>query len=201
MWWSFFNGAGGGAGLIIAIGAQNAFVLGQGLKREHQWWVAGLCALCDGVLIIAGVLGLGALMQQSPLLMSFARWGGVAFLLWQAFKALGRMRTGGQLTASNALKASLGKVLAATLAVTLLNPQVYLDTLVMLGAIGAQQPSPESFIVGASLASIGWFFGLVACAGWLAPHLTSPRAWQVIEAFIATILLWVAWQLGSGAWL
>ncbi|QQK64826.1 amino acid transporter [Cobetia sp. cqz5-12] len=201
MWWSFFNGAGVGAGLIIAIGAQNAFVLGQGLKREHQWWVAGLCALCDGVLIIAGVLGLGALMQQSPLLMSFARWGGVAFLLWQAFKALGRMRTGGQLTASNALKASLGKVLAATLAVTLLNPQVYLDTLVMLGAIGAQQPSPESFIVGASLASIGWFFGLVACAGWLAPRLTSPRAWQVIEAFIATILLWVAWQLGSGAWL
>mgnify|MGYP003852784579 CR=1 FL=1 len=201
MWWSFFNGAGVGAGLIIAIGAQNAFVLGQGLKREHQWWVAGLCALCDGVLIIAGVLGLGALMQQSPLLMSIARWGGVAFLLWQALKALGRMRTGGQLTASNALKASLGKVLAATLAVTLLNPQVYLDTLVMLGVIGAQQPSPESFIVGASLASIGWFFGLVACAGWLAPRLTSPRAWQVIEAFIATILLWVAWQLGSGAWL
>lgn len=201
MWWSFFNGAGVGAGLIIAIGAQNAFVLGQGLKREHQWWVAGLCALCDGVLIIAGVLGLGALMQQSTLLMSIARWGGVAFLLWQALKALGRMRTGGQLTASNALKANLGKVLAATLAVTLLNPQVYLDTLVMLGAIGAQQPSPESFIVGASLASFGWFFGLVACAGWLAPRLTSPRAWQVIEAFIATILLWVAWQLGSGAWL
>ncbi|WP_324690334.1 LysE/ArgO family amino acid transporter [Cobetia sp. D5] len=201
MWWSFFNGAGVGAGLIIAIGAQNAFVLGQGLKREHQWWVAGLCALCDGVLIIAGVLGLGALMQQSPLLMSIARWGGVAFLLWQALKALGRMRTGGQLTASNALKANLGKVLAATLAVTLLNPQVYLDTLVMLGAIGAQQPSPQSFIVGASLASFGWFFGLVTCAGWLAPRLTSPRAWQVIEAFIATILLWVAWQLGSGAWL
>ncbi|MHC9036863.1 MULTISPECIES: LysE/ArgO family amino acid transporter [Cobetia] len=201
MWWSVFNGAGVGAGLIIAIGAQNAFVLGQGLKREHQWWVAGLCALCDWLLIVAGVLGLGALMQQSPMLMSIARWGGVAFLLWQAVKALGRMRSGGQLTASTALKASLGKVLMATLAVTLLNPQVYLDTLVMLGAIGAQQNSPAGFIAGASLASMVWFFGLVACAGWLAPRLTSPRAWQVIEAFIAAILLAVAWQLGSGAWL
>ncbi|MGO2415587.1 MAG: LysE/ArgO family amino acid transporter, partial [Cobetia crustatorum] len=89
----------------------------------------------------------------------------------------------------------------ATLAITLLNPQVYLDTLVMLGAIGAQQTSPVGFIIGASLASSGWFFGLVAGAGWLAPRLTSPRAWQCIEAFIAIILLWVAWQLGSGAWL
>ncbi|TVU70614.1 MULTISPECIES: LysE/ArgO family amino acid transporter [Cobetia] len=201
MWWSFFNGAGVGAGLIIAIGAQNAFVLGQGLKREHQWWVAGICALCDWLLIVIGVLGLGTLIQQSPLLMSVARWGGVVFLLWQAGKAIGRMCTGGQLTATSALTASLGKVVAATLAITLLNPQVYLDTLVMLGAIGAQQTSPVGFIIGASLASSGWFFGLVAGAGWLAPRLTSPRAWQCIEAFIAIILLWVAWQLGSGAWL
>ncbi|WP_158774391.1 LysE/ArgO family amino acid transporter [Cobetia sp. L2A1] len=201
MWLSFFNGAGVGAGLIIAIGAQNAFVLGQGLKREHQWWVASICALCDWLLIVVGVLGLGTLIQQSPLLMSAARWGGVAFLLWQASKAIGRMRTGGRLTVSSGLKASLGKVVATTFAITLLNPQVYLDTLVMLGAIGAQQPSPSGFIIGASLASMAWFFGLVAGAGWLAPRLTSRRAWQVIEAFIATILLWVAWQLGSGAWL
>nr|WP_299242794.1 LysE family transporter [uncultured Halomonas sp.] len=187
-----------GAGLIIAIGAQNAFVLGQGLRREHPWVVAAICALCDWLLIGVGVLGLGRLIASQEGLMLVARLGGAAFLLWQAWSALRRVFQGDVLAAGNGLQGSRRRVILATLAVTLLNPQVYLDTLIMLGAIGAAQASPLGFYLGAAVASFGWFFGLVAAAGWLAPRLASPLVWRGIDGLIAVVLTAVAIGLLAG---
>lgn len=195
---SAIQGLATGAGLIIAIGAQNTFVLGQGLRREHPWWVAGVCALCDWLLIGLGVLGLGQLIANQAELMLLARLGGAAFLLWQAWQALCRMMSPNGLSAARGSSGSWRSVMLATLAVTLLNPQVYLDTLIMLGAIGAAQASPLGFYLGAAVASFGWFFGLVAAAGWLAPRLASPRIWRAIDGSIAVILIVVAWGLLAG---
>ncbi|MDV6317401.1 LysE/ArgO family amino acid transporter [Chromohalobacter sp. HP20-39] len=195
MWGSWLNGLFVGVGLIIAIGAQNAFVLQRGLKNEYPWWVATVCALCDLVLIGLGVLGLGALLSTHAGLMQVARWAGVAFLSWQAWQAWQRVRRPSSLKAGGETRPRLWGVLMATLAVTLLNPHVYLDTVIMLGAIGAQQAVPEAFVAGAAMASVGWFFALVGGAGWLAPRLANPRAWQVIEGGICAVLLLVAWQL------
>ncbi|SFH16628.1 LysE/ArgO family amino acid transporter [Modicisalibacter xianhensis] len=198
MFVSLIQGLGIGAGLIVAIGAQNAFVLGKGLRREHPWLVATLCAVCDWVLIGLGVMGLGQLIASQDTLMLLARVGGAAFLLWQAGLAARRAMTAKGLQADTAVAGSRRSVIVATLAVTLLNPQVYLDTLVMLGAIGAAQASPLGFYLGASIASFAWFFGLVAAAGWLAPRLASPWVWRVIDAAIALVLIGVAWGLLAG---
>ncbi|SDL80140.1 L-lysine exporter family protein LysE/ArgO [Modicisalibacter muralis] len=195
---SALQGLATGAGLIIAIGAQNTFVLGQGLRREHPWMVAGVCALCDWLLIGLGVLGLGQLIANQPVLILVARLGGAAFLLWQAWQARRRMLDPRTLAAGRGASGSRHSVMLATLAVTLLNPQVYLDTLIMLGAIGAAQASPLGFYLGAAVASFGWFFGLVAAAGWLAPRLASPMVWRVIDGLIAAILVAVAWGLLTG---
>ncbi|MCC5883958.1 MAG: LysE family transporter [Halomonas sp.] len=199
MWMSWLNGLLICAGLIVAIGAQNAFVLQQSLRRQHAWLVAGVCALCDWLLVGVGVLGLGMLIAQQAALMEVARWAGAAFLAWQAWLALRRAMAGQALTAGGGQVQSWQAALAATLAVTLLNPQVYLETVVLLGAIGAVQPSPLGFFLGAAMASFGWFFGLAAAAGWLAPRLASERVWRAIDLFIAVILAWVAWRLASGA--
>ncbi|WP_048308785.1 LysE/ArgO family amino acid transporter [Halomonas sp. PR-M31] len=189
---SALNGVVTGAGLIIAIGAQNAFVLGQGLRREYPWIVAAICALCDWLLIGLGVLGLGQLIASQEGLMLIARLGGAAFLLWQAWLAMRRAYRCSGLAAGRAVQGSRYRVILASLAVTLLNPQVYLDTLIMLGAIGSTQASPLGFYLGAAIASFGWFFGLVAAAGWLAPRLANPKVWRVIDMLIAIILIAVA---------
>ena len=131
--------------------------------------------------------------------MEVARWAGAAFLAWQASLAFRRVFIGQALVAGSGGIQSWQAALAATLAVTLLNPQVYLETVVLLGAIGAVQPSPLGFFIGAAMASFGWFFGLAAAAGWLAPRLASPRVWRAIDLVIGLILAWVAWRLASGA--
>ncbi len=184
-----------GSALIVAIGAQNAFVLRQGLRREYAWRVAAICALCDLLLVALGVAGMGRLLAASQWAMTLARWGGVAWLVWQAVQALGRTFRPVALVPAAASATGAGAVVLATLAVTLLNPHVYLDTLVMLGAIGAQQPSAAGFIMGAALASLLWFFGLAGAGHWLAPHLNSRRWWQVIDLTVALVMLTVAWQL------
>ncbi len=201
MWLSWLNGLLICAGLIVAIGAQNAFVLQQSLRRQHAWLVAGICALCDWLLVGIGVLGLGVLIAQQEALMEAARWAGASFLAWQAWLALRRALVGQALAAGGGSVQSWRAALAATLAVTLLNPQVYLETVVLLGAIGAVQSSPLGFFIGAAMASFGWFFGLAAAAGWLAPRLASVRVWRVIDLLIGAILAWVAWRLASGAML
>ncbi|ALM52304.1 LysE/ArgO family amino acid transporter [Halomonas huangheensis] len=196
MWMSVMQGMGTGGALIVAIGAQNAFVLDRGLRGEHAWHVAWVCALCDALLIGLGVLGLGALISRSELAMQLASYGGAAFLLWQAWLAVQRMRQPDGLKAEvSRRRPARGQVIVATLAVTLLNPQVYLDTLVMLGSIGSLQQDPLGFYLGATFASFCWFFALVGAAGFLAPRLASPRAWQVIDGVIAVIMVVVAVQL------
>ncbi|WP_458526803.1 LysE/ArgO family amino acid transporter [Onishia taeanensis] len=201
MWMSAVQGVLLGAGLIIAIGAQNAFVLSQGLRREHVWLVAAVCALCDWVLVGLGVLGLGGLLAEQSTLMVLARFGGAAYLGWLAWQSLRRAWHAHALHAEPRPPASRRQVLVATLAVTLLNPQVYLDTLVMLGVVGALQESPGGFFIGAAFASFGWFFGLVAAASWLAPRLESPRAWRVIDGLIGVTMAVIAWRLLAGGML
>ncbi|MDH4572804.1 LysE/ArgO family amino acid transporter [Salinicola acroporae] len=187
--------------LIVAIGAQNAFVLRQGLRREHGWLVAGICAGCDLALVAVGVAGLAPLITSSATALQLARWGGVGWLVWQAAIAFRRARRPRRLemaTTANDLSAAAARpVILATLAVTLLNPHVYLDTVVMLGIIGGQQPSPAGFVAGASLASLVWFFGLVGMAHWLSPKLQDPRWWQGIDIAVGAIMLLVAWQLAT----
>src|SRR5690606_26412100 len=170
LWQSYFNGLLIAAGLIMAIGAQNAFVLAQSLRREHHLPTAALCVLCDALLVAAGVFGLAALLAREPLLMSAVRWGGVAFLLWYGAKALRRALWPQPLTVSDSgTVRSRRAVLLAALAVTLLNPHVYLDTVLLIGSLGAQQVTPGAYVLGAASASLLWFFTLALGAAWLAP--------------------------------
>lgn len=196
---SFANGLLVGASLIIAIGAQNAFVLAQGLRREHHLAVALVCMVCDALLIAAGVFGLASLLQLYPLALELARWGGVVFLLCYALLALRRAMSAEALRAGDAPPRSLRSVLLATLAVTLLNPHVYVDTVVLVGSIGAQQPTPGIFALGAVTASILWFGLLATGAARLAPLLSRPITWRLIDLGVALMMLSVAWLLARPA--
>ncbi|MBM7061663.1 amino acid transporter [Pseudomonas sp. UL073] len=196
MWQSYLNGVLIAAGLIIAIGAQNAFVLAQSLRREHHLPVAALCVLCDAVLVAAGVFGLATLLAQSPLLLGVARWGGVLFLLWYGAKALRRALSPAALAeAAQAGPRSRRAVLLTTLAVTLLNPHVYVDTVLLIGSLGAQQAVPGAYALGAASASLVWFFTLALGAAWLAPVLARPATWRLLDLGVALMMFSVAWQL------
>lgn len=195
MWQSYTRGVMVAIGLIMAIGVQNAFVLAQSLRREHHLAVAGLCILCDALLITAGVFGLATLLAQSPVLLGVARWGGAAFLLWYASQALRRALHPEALHAGEAAPRSLKAVLLTTLGVTLLNPHVYLDTVLLIGSLGAQQPEPGAFALGASTASMLWFGALALGGAWLAPWLSRPLVWRLIDVAVALMMLFVAWHL------
>lgn len=187
----FTQGALTGASLIMAIGAQNALVLRQGLLRRHVAPVVALCALSDVVLICLGVFGLGTAIASSPVVMNGFRWGGAAFLLLYGGRAARRAWRGSGGLSAEAGVASLGATLVAALAMTYLNPHVYLDTVVLLGTVGAQHPAElrGAFAAGASLASVLWFsllgFGAAAVAG----PLRRPGIWRVIDGLIAVLML------------
>ncbi|MBB2494547.1 LysE/ArgO family amino acid transporter [Aquipseudomonas ullengensis] len=196
MWQSYLNGLLVAAGLIIAIGAQNVFVLAQSLRREHHLPVAALCVLCDALLVCAGVFGLATLLAQSPLLLNIARWGGAVFLLWYGAKALRRALSPQALEQDQQSgPRSRRAVLMAALAVTLLNPHVYLDTVLLIGSLGAQQPVPGAYALGAASASMIWFFTLALGAAWMAPWLARPATWRVLDLSVAAMMFAVAWQL------
>ncbi|NQD93273.1 amino acid transporter [Pseudomonas sp. CrR25] len=196
MWQSYSNGLAVAAGLIIALGAQNAFVLAQSLRREHHLPVAVLCVVCDALLVAAGVFGLAALLAQNPLLLGLARWGGAAFLLWYGAQALRRAcRPQGLGQVGQSGPRSRRAVLLAALAVTLLNPHVYLDTVLLIGSLGAQQSVPGAYALGAASASLLWFFSLALGAAWLAPWLARPATWRLIDLMVATMMFAIAWQL------
>ena len=180
-------------GLIVAIGAQNAFVLRQGLRREHVGVVVLFCAIADATLIAAGVLGMAQALGDSPALANALALAGVAFLTWYGWQAWRRARS------TSALQADEGEaapkrwaVLAQAAAFTLFNPHVYLDTVLLVGSIGAQQPAPLRawFIAGASAGSLLWFGSLGFGARWLAPWFAQPRAWQILDRLIA-LTMWV----------
>ncbi|MCI3946946.1 lysine transporter LysE [Pseudomonas syringae] len=196
MWQSYLNGLLIAAGLIMAIGSQNAFVLAQGLRREHHVPVALLCILCDAILVAVGVFGLANVLAQNPTLLAVARWGGVIFLSVYGLQALRRACSRQSLEQSAAAGIrSRRTVLLSALAVTLLNPHVYLDTVLLIGSLGAQQSVPGAYVAGAASASLLWFSALAIGAAWLAPWLARPATWRLLDAMVAVMMFSVAYQL------
>ncbi|MFY8107216.1 MAG: LysE/ArgO family amino acid transporter [Elstera sp.] len=186
----FAAGFGLGGSLIVAIGAQNAFVLRQGLRRQHPLPIAFLCFAIDALLILAGSLGLGTLVQQNADLLSIVRWAGAAFLFAYAGLALKRAAFPSALTVEAATVPSLRAALLTTLAVSIMNPHVYLDTVVLLGSLAGRYPVDLRwwFIGGALFASFVWFHGLAFGARWLAPFFARPGTWRVLDGVIAVIM-------------
>jgi L-lysine exporter family protein LysE/ArgO len=189
-----------GLSLIVAIGAQNAFVLRQGLLRQHVGPVVAVCAISDLVLIGAGVAGIGAIVQHAPSALTVVRWLGVAFLTAYGVRSLWRAGHREALTASTDVEPRLRGALLQTVALTWLNPHVYLDTVLLLGSIAAHHGPTGKwwFAVGAGLGSIVWFTGLGYGARLLAPLLSRPRAWQVLDVLIGLTMLTIAYQLARG---
>ncbi|WP_284616169.1 LysE/ArgO family amino acid transporter [Aquabacterium humicola] len=185
------------AGLIVAIGAQNAYVLRQGLLRSHVGPVVMLCALSDWLLTALGVFGLGALVAGSPTATLALRWIGAAFLAWYAWRAAQRAWRSDAALIDSGARVPLAGTLATAAAVTWLNPHVYLDTVVLLGAAAAgfELASKQAFAIGAGLASLMWFAALGYGAAALAPKLARPGVWRVIDAVIALVMAATAVQL------
>jgi L-lysine exporter family protein LysE/ArgO len=199
----FLQGFALGLGLIVAIGAQNAFVLRQGLRREHVATVVGFCALMDAALIIAGVFGMARALGDRPQIARVLALAGAAFLAWYGWKAFQRMRHAGSLQAAGGGEAlSRRAALAQAAAFTLLNPHVYLDTVLLVGGLGAQQPAPLQawFAAGASTASVVWFSLLGVGARWLAPWFARPTAWRVLDGLIGVTMAVLAVAMARHAW-
>ncbi|MFT6089247.1 LysE/ArgO family amino acid transporter [Sulfitobacter sp.] len=182
--------------LILAIGAQNAFVLRQGLRQSHVFWVCLTCAISDGILIAAGVAGFGALGQAVPWFEPVMRYGGAAFLIWYGVQnARSAWRGGEVLEAEGAGPLTLRRTLLTLLALTWLNPHVYLDTVVLLGSISAQYDNRLAFGIGAVTASFVFFFGLGYGARLLSPLFARPRSWQILDGLIALTMWAIAAKL------
>ena len=178
-------------GLIVAIGAQNAFVLRQGLRREQVGSVVLFCAVADALLIAAGVMGMARALGENPGLARALALAGAAFLALYGWRALQRARQSHQLRAGAGQEGlSRGAALAQAAAFTLLNPHVYLDTVLLVGSIGAQQPAALRgwFVAGASSASLFWFGLLGFGARWLAPWFARPLAWRVLDGLIGVTM-------------
>ena len=191
-------------GLIVAIGAQNAFVLRQGLRREHVGSVVAFCAVADALLITTGVYGMAQALGDRPTLARGLALGGAAFLAVYGWRALQRARQISALDVTSVGQGmSRGAALAQAAAFTLLNPHVYLDTVLLVGSIGAQQPAPLQawFAAGASAASLLWFSALGFGARWLAPWFAKPRAWQLLDALIGLTMWVLSALLVRHAWL
>jgi L-lysine exporter family protein LysE/ArgO len=189
-----------GLSLIVAIGAQNAFVLRQGLLRQHVGPVVAVCAISDLVLIAAGVAGIGAIVQHAPTALTVVRWLGVAFLTAYGVRSLWRARHAESLQAATENPPSLRAALLQMTALTWLNPHVYLDTVLLLGSIAAHHGPTGKwwFGAGAGLGSIVWFTGLGYGARLLGPLLSRPRSWQVLDVLIGLTMLAIAAQLALG---
>lgn len=217
------SGLGASLGLIVAIGAQNIHVLRQGMRREHVWLVVAICAASDAILMTAGVAGLGAVIQSVPWLEAVARWGGALFLLVYAALAARRAWRGdeslelerdaadarggsdsgvaarGTATLVHRAAPSAAAVAATTLAITWLNPHVYLDTVVLLGSVSTGFGDARWwFLAGSIGASIAWFTALGAGARLLAPVLRTRRAWRILDGLIAVVMLAIAVALVVG---
>ncbi|GGY42628.1 amino acid transporter [Pseudoduganella albidiflava] len=194
----FLSGLGLGASLIMAIGAQNAHVLRMGVQRSHVALTVAACIVIDVALIGAGVAGAGALIEGSPWLMALARWGGAAFLAWYGLRSWRQMLSANRLDiGAAATPRTATAALASVLAMSLLNPHVYLDTVVLLGSIGGRYPALErtAFSAGAMTASLLWFSMLGFGAARFAGVLARPAAWKCIEALTGAVMLLLAGSL------
>nr|WP_255602723.1 arginine exporter ArgO [Pantoea sp. DY-15] len=195
----YLQGLALGAALILPLGPQNAFVMNQGIKRHYHLMTASLCTISDIALICGGIFGGNALLNQSPLLLMLITWAGVAFLLWYGWGALRSAWQGDVSLASDAeIKQGRWRIIATILAVTWLNPHVYLDTFVVLGSLGSQLPSEDArrwFAFGTVSASIIWFFGLALLAAWLSLRLRTVRAQRIINLLVGGVMWFIAIQL------
>jgi L-lysine exporter family protein LysE/ArgO len=191
----YFSGFATGLALIVAIGSQNAYVLRQGILRQHVLPLVLFCALSDGLLILAGIGGAGLLLRDNAALMALTRYGGALFLTAYGLLAAQRAWRGVPMQMAKNGGATLGTALAACFAFTFLNPHVYLDTVVLLGALANQRPDPGRWIFGAGAvsASLCWFGTLGFGARFLAPLFASVRAWRVLDALIALTM----WSLAA----
>jgi L-lysine exporter family protein LysE/ArgO len=188
-------GLGLGLSLIVAIGAQNAHVLRMGLLRQHVGLTVLVCLVADALLIAAGIAGVGALVAANAQVLQIIKYAGAAFLLWYGYKAFARARQAAQLqVALEPVRLSISSAASTVLALTLLNPHVYLDAVVLLGGISAQRP-PEMrwfFGLGAITASTLWFVGLGYCAQWLAPLFAKPKAWMWLDIGVGCTMVAIA---------
>ena len=196
----YFTGLMMGLSLIVAIGAQNAFILRQGLRNEHVFAVCLTCALSDAALILLGVTSLQQIASLLPWLDPVMRYGGAAFLAWYGAKSLySALRSSATLTAAEAKTASFRQTLATCLALTWLNPHVYLDTVVLLGTISTRYPGQQaSFAAGAMTGSFLFFFALGYGATWLRPIFSKPASWRMLETLVALTMWIIAFKLIGG---
>ncbi len=183
-----------GASLIIAIGSQNAFVLRQGLRKEYVFTICTICFLCDALLIFLGVGGLGTLVASSQMLILIARWGGALFLFFYGLRSFHSASKNEALLVDELEKRALGLTgaIATTLALTLLNPHVYLDTVILLGSIAGQLPERERlvFAIGAACSSMLWFYGTGYGARILTPLFQRQVSWKILDVLIGAVM-WV----------
>ncbi len=187
-------------GLIVAIGSQNVFVMKQGLMNRHIFMVAFTCFLCDVLLMSAGIMGLGSMIKSSKIATLILALSGGLFLLYYSARAFISAVKGSQILEANNTKNDLKgfkSTLLATLAVTLINPHVYLDTVVVVGGIAGTLPFNQKleFLAGAALASGIWFFGLGYGARSLAPLFRKPLTWRILETVIGVVMLAIAYSL------
>lgn len=183
-----------GGSLIVAIGAQNAFILRQGLIRSHVFVLCLICAASDALLIAAGVAGLGTLVSQSPMLIAVVTIGGVLFLGTYSFMAFKRAWAPSAMVAGAPQSMPLKAAVMACLAFTFLNPHVYLDTVVLLGSLSAAHEGAGrlAYGIGAAAASFTWFFGLGYGARFLAPLFARPSAWRMLDLLIGLVMALLA---------
>ena len=196
----YFTGLMTGLSLIVAIGAQNAFILRQGVRQEHVFAVCLTCALSDAVLILLGVTSLGRISAMLPWLDPAMRFAGAGFLAWYGARSLySAWRSRGALTVGEDASSKFWPTLATCLALTWLNPHVYLDTVVLLGTISTRFAGHQPlFAAGATSASFLFFFSLGYGAAWLRPLFSKPSTWRVLEVVIATTMWVIAFNLVQG---
>lgn len=193
---SIFAGFALGFSLILAIGAQNAFVLRQGLRREHVFVLCLTCALSDAILIAAGIAGFGTLAEAVPWFETVMRYGGALFLIWYGLRSFWAAWQGGAaMEIGSGPTTARRTALLTVLAFTWLNPHVYLDTVVLIGSISAQYDDRLGFAIGAVTSSFVFFFSLGYGARILTPIFTRPRAWQVLDVVIGLVMLAIAFKL------
>ncbi len=193
---AFLPGFFAGLGLIVAIGAQNAFVIRQGLKRQHVLAVVAICALADAALIALGIAGLGAIIQGLPWLLEGVRWFGVAYLTWFGIKSVRSAFKNQTMDTSGGDAGSLKKAVLAVLGFTFLNPHVYLDTVILLGSISNQFAEDRwIFGFGAMTASIVWFSTIGFGARAASRFMSKPIFWRVLDSLIAAVMFSIAFYL------
>ena len=182
-----------GLSLIVAIGAQNAFVIKQGLLRQHVLLIVAICAVSDAALIFLGIGGLGALVQSNTSVLEVIRWFGVLYLTWFGIKSVRSALTNQSLVASESGTTSAKKIATTVLALTFLNPHVYLDTVILLGSVGNQFNEDRWFFaVGASVASFAWFSTIGFGARAASKYMSKPIFWKILDSAIAVVMFTIA---------